>query len=264
MATKETAARGIAVLEGAKNSASSEAEKLNIALALLVGYNNLEEYGKALAICDDLARQYPESRRMFINQSFYLCALGRFEENDRLAEDRLGRVAGDIDAMHALVRGAILRGDYGKARTLSQKVLAEGRAESWDLNNIAWLSLFVGKVESADVEGALKAAQLSQNNAAMLHTVGCVYAEVGKTKEAREVLLQAMDSLNLDEPDANFWYAFGRIAEQYGERDAAIADYTRVAKPKWPTEIPDSSYQLAQIRLKAMGSLAQKQSNTKK
>ena len=34
-----------------------------------------------------------------------------------------------------------------------------------------------------------------------------------------------MDELNLDEPDDDYWYAFGRIAEQYGERDVAIADY---------------------------------------
>jgi hypothetical protein len=41
-----------------------------------------------------------------------------------------------------------------------------------------------------------------------------------------------MDALNLDEPDENYWYAFGRIAEQYGEHDAAIANYARVTKPK--------------------------------
>jgi len=88
----------------------------------------------------------------------------------------------------------------------------------------------------------------------MLHTLGCVYAEVGKTKEAREVLIQAMDVLTLDEPDANYWYAFGRIAEQYGERDAALANYARVTKPKRAIEIPDSSYHLAQVRLRSLRS----------
>jgi hypothetical protein len=48
---------------------------------------------------------------------------------------------------------------------------------------------------------------------------------VGKTNEAREVLTHAMDLLNLDEPDDNYWYAFGRIAEQDGERDMGLADY---------------------------------------
>ncbi len=35
----------------------------------------------------------------------------------------------------------------------------------------------------------------------------------------------------LDEPDANYWYAFGRIAEQYGENEVAAADYKQVKKP---------------------------------
>ena len=98
----------------------------------------------------------------------------------------------------------------------------------------------------------LKAAQLSNNAWGILHTLGCLYAEVGKLKEAREVLVQAMDSANLDDPDSSFWYAFGRVAEQAGERDLALADYARVTIPKNPLDLPGSSYQLAQIHLKAL------------
>jgi hypothetical protein len=49
-------------------------------------------------------------------------------------------------------------------------------------------------------------------------------------------------------------YAFGRIAEQNGERDVAMAIYKRVTKPKWPDAIPSSSYWLAQNRIKATAS----------
>jgi len=38
-----------------------------------------------------------------------------------------------------------------------------------------------------------------------------VYAEIGKTKEAREILIQAMDLLNLDEPESNYWYGSGGL-----------------------------------------------------
>jgi hypothetical protein len=62
-----------------------------------------------------------------------------------------------------------------------------------------------------------------------------------------------MDELNLDEPDDDYWYAFGRIAEQFGDRETAIADYGKLQKPKIAMAIPTSSYQLAQNRLKAMG-----------
>ncbi|MBZ5598777.1 MAG: DUF3857 domain-containing protein [Acidobacteriia bacterium] len=249
---KQTAPQGLTVLEAARGSARNDAEKLNISLALLSGYANLDEYDEDLAVAADLARQYPESERAFFAQTFNLRALGRFEEADKLAAERLNRIPSDVAAMRVLVWNAIIRGDYVKAHDLAQNILDEGKAEAQDLNRIAWDSLFTGKVEPRDIEVALKGAQLSNNSANILHTLGCVYAEVGKTKEAREVLIQAMDVLNLDEPDENYWYAFGRIAEQYGERDAALANYARVTKPKTAVEIPDSTYYLAQVRIQAL------------
>ena len=66
-------------------------------------------------------------------------------------------------------------------------------------------------------------------------------------------LLRAMDDWNLDEPNDEVWYVLGRIAEQYGERDTAIADFRRLKKPKDVIALPTSTWQLAQIRLKAMG-----------
>lgn len=109
--------------------------------------------------------------------------------------------------------------------------------------------MFTGKTDASDVEAATKAAQLSKTSASTLHTLGCAYAEVAKTKEAREVLIQAMDLLNLDEPDDNYSYAFGRIAEQDGELKAAETYYKAVKKPALAEAIPGSSYRLAQRRL---------------
>jgi len=86
----------------------------------------------------------------------------------------------------------------------------------------------------------------------ILHTLACLYAEIGKTKEARDLLLRGMDELRLDEPNDDYWYVFGRIAEQYGEREIAIADYRKLEKPKQALAIPTSTYRLAQMRLKAM------------
>jgi tetratricopeptide (TPR) repeat protein/transglutaminase-like putative cysteine protease len=251
-ADHQAATQSLAILEAARDSTASVAEKQNILLALFNAYTLVDEYDKAVRADEDLARQYPESELLFINQSYNLRALGRFEEADNLASERLKRIPGDIVAMGALAHNAMSRKDYMKAHDLSKKIIDQGKAEPSDLNSTAWDSLFTGKVGPADIEDALRAAELSKNKAADLHTLGCVYAEVGKTKEAREVLIQAMDVLNLDEPDDDYWYAFGRIAEQYGERDVAIADYVRVKKPKKAVEIPDSSYQLAQIRLQAL------------
>jgi tetratricopeptide (TPR) repeat protein len=119
-------------------------------------------------------------------------------------------------------------------------------------NPKAWYALFAGNVTQADLENALKATQLNNKDTYAMHTLGCVYAELGKTKEAREMLIQAMDLENLDEPTPPYWYAFGRIAEQYGLRETASADYARVPKPKRASEVPGSSYRLAYLRSQAM------------
>jgi predicted Zn-dependent protease len=95
---------------------------------------------------------------------------------------------------------------------------------------------------------------MSQNNPSILHTLACLYAATGKTKEAYQLLVQAMDRENLDEPNSDFWFAFGRIAEQYGETQTAEADYARVTKPAKMLQMMGSSYQLAQDRLKVLQS----------
>ena len=247
-----TAPTGIPILEAALKSASIDAGNVNIMLALIQGYYTLDDHQKALPLRAALAKQYPESESLFQGLEFNLRALGRLDEADTLAENRLQRIPGDLAAMRASAYNAEERGQYANAQAAWQKIIEAGQASPSDLNDFAWNSLFTGKVGSADLENVLKAGQLSNNNANILHTLGCVYAELGKTKEAREVLIQAMDSLNLDEPDDNYWYAFGRIAEQYGERDVAIADYNRVTKPKKAYQIPASSYRLAQLRLQAL------------
>ena len=147
---------------------------------------------------------------------------------------------------------AIAREDFAKARDIAQEIVKDGKGSASELNQIAWSSLLTGKPTDSDVDAALKAAQLSNNAWGILHTLGCLYAEIGKLKEAREVLVQAMDSANFDDPDSSFWYAFGRVAEQAGERGSALADYARVTIPKNPLDLPGSSYRLAQIRLQAL------------
>lgn len=249
---KETAPQGLAILEAARNSPAAATEPSGVALSLLQGYARLDDFEKRLAAATELAKQFPESRSVFFDQSRSLRALGRFDEADRLAQVRLQRLPDDVDAMRAMIDNSVARGDYAAAHALGQKVIDGGKSDAQDLNGVAWHSLFTGKVVASDVEAALKSTELSSKSADTLHTLGCIYAEIGKTKEAREVLVQAMDSLGLDEPDENYWYAFGRIAEQYGEREAALADYARVARPKDIVDLPSSSYALAQIRLKAM------------
>jgi len=251
--TKETARDAVNILETGRSAAKNDSDKLNLGIGLLSAYNNLEEYEKLYALATELAKQYRESKRLFFDDEIALRGLGRFAEADALAQEMTKRLPDDTDVRRAFIYTAAAREDYAKAHELGRQLIDAGKAESSDMNSVAWNSLFTGRVSQDDLEAATKSAQVAQNNnAPALHTLGCVYAEIGKTKEAREILIQAMDLLNLDEPESNYWYGFGRIAEQYGESEVATSDYNQVKKPKKPAQVPGSSYRLAQNRLAAM------------
>jgi tetratricopeptide (TPR) repeat protein len=250
--TKETARAAVNILETGRSAAKNDSDKLDLGIGLLSAYNNLEEYEKLNALATELAKQYRESKRLFFDDEIALRGLGRFAEADVLAQEMTKRLPDDTDVRRAFIYTAAAGEDYAKAHELGRQLIDTGKAESSDMNSVA--SLFTGKVSQDDLEAATKSAQVAQNNnAPALHTLGCVYAEIGKTKEGREILIQAMDLLNLDEPESNYWYGFGRIAEQYGESEVATSDYNQVKKPKKPAQVPGSSYRLAQNRLAAMG-----------
>ncbi len=251
--TKPTAAMGVAVLEEGRKDAVSGREKTNIEIALTEGYSMLDNYAKLLPVASDLVKEEPESRSAFMANEEALIGLTRYDEALALADERMKLLEGDPDALQAKMRVEASRGNYAAARGWIQKLIDQGKQDASLLNSMAWFALYTGKVDQADVATAVKATQMDRDNPAILHTLACLYAETGNAKEAHDLLLRAMDELNLDEPDDDYWYAFGRIAEQYGERDVAITDYRKLQKPKIAMEIPTSSYQLAQTRLKALG-----------
>jgi transglutaminase-like putative cysteine protease/tetratricopeptide (TPR) repeat protein len=254
--SKPTARQGVTILEANGNWATSDADKVNLALALTWGYGHLQYFDKALLLYDELAKQYPESVHVFYSRELDLRRSGRFQEADALAEERLKRIPDDIDARQALVLSANSREDYALARDLGLKLIASGKAGSYDFNQASWDAILTGKIQPEDLANATKAVELSRNDPSTLHTLACVYAELGRTRDAREILIQAMNKLNLDEPDSDFWYAFGLIADQYGETEAAKADYSRVEKPARSFDVPGSTYVLAQAKLKILGGVS--------
>jgi tetratricopeptide (TPR) repeat protein len=249
-------AQGVALLEEARKEAAGEREKTNILLALTAGYSLQNNFNKLLEVSSALLKQEPESKLAFIVNAEALLGLGRYDEALGLADQRLKLLDGDTDALQMKMRTEADRGNFAAARGWAQKLVDQGKENASLLNSVAWFALFTGKVEQADITTAIKATQLARDNPAILHTLACLYAETGKAKEARDLLLRAMDDLNLDKPDDDYWYAFGRIAEQFGEREIAIADYRKLEKPKEPLAVPTSSYRLAQTRLKTLGANA--------
>ncbi len=251
--TKPTAARGIALLEEAQKTAATDREKTNLQLALTAGYATQQNYAKLLVVSSALLGQVPESRLAFTENIEALLGLGRYDAAVALANDRLKLLDADTDALHMLMVTEADRGNFPAALGWAKKMADQGKEDASLLNSIAWFALFTPKVDESDVATGIKATQMARDNPAILHTLACLYAETGKTKEAHDLLLRAMDNLNLDAPTDDYWYAFGRIAEQYGERDIAVADYRKLQKPKDALEIPTSTWVLAQNRLKVLG-----------
>lgn len=255
--TQPTADQGVSILEKALKVTTSDQQRTNILLALANGYSFQQNFAAMLDVSSQLLKQIPESKVAFVGNSQALMGLRRFDEAMALTDQRLKLLDGDTDALSMKVSIEAQRGNYKAAQSGVQKLIDQGKESAALLNTIAWDALFTDKVTDADVAAAIKATQLAKDNPNILHTLACLYAVTGKPNDARELLLRAMDDLNLDEPRDEYWYAFGLIAEQYGERDIAIADYRKLQKPKFLLALADSTYQLAQMRLKALGASAQ-------
>jgi len=135
-----------------------------------------------------------------------------------------------------------------------RRLVDNGVAQVPDWNQLAWDALFRGEPGERAVELAQTAVRRSEGRSHdVLHTLAALYAETGRLSEAHELILRALDAARASAPEPSDWYVFGRLAEQYGEREAAIAAYRKVAPPS-PGEAPAAStHLLAQRRLAVLG-----------
>lgn len=253
VSTRPTVAPGVAILEEGLKDAVGERERTNIQIALAQGYAIRDNFAGLLEISSALLKQEPESKLAFSDNAMALMGLGRYSEAMALADQRLKLLENDADAYTMKMEIEANRGNYTASRAWAQKLADLGKEDGMLLNNVAWNALFTGNVTQDDVATAIRATQMNKDSPPILHTLACLYAEIGQTKEAHDLLLRAMDDWDLDEPNDEVWYVLGRIAEQYGEREIAIADYRKLKKPDEVLAIPTSTWKLAQMRLKAMG-----------
>lgn len=249
--TKPTVAEGVKILE--KAEAVGDRERTNIALALAVAYRMQDRYGDLERIANQLTEAEPDSRMAFLYRVEALIGQKRWDDAMKLADARLSQLEDDTDACESKMRVESGRQNYEEARKWIAVMVSKGKENAELLNSSAWFALYSGKVTDADVQMAIRSTGMAKNNPHILHTLACLDAEIGKPVEAHDVLMRSMDELNLDEPNDDYWFALGRIAEQFGERDAAIADYQRLKKPTEQLEISTSSWTLAQMRLKSLG-----------
>ena len=174
-----------------------------------------------------------------------------FRRLGRLVKSRMQEHPEELAYVRSAIRLANSRNQFANAREMGKTLIDKGQATASDLNDYAWYALALpGPVDQDTIDKAVRANDLNANSFAIQHTLGCVYAQAGKTTEARELLLKAMGANNLEEPNSEVWFGFGLIAEQYGAIEAAARMFARVEKPK--TVFPGSTYALAQQHLVAL------------
>jgi len=249
MLRKPYAEKALPILEAAREKATSDDQRLHIDLALSAIASFGHEWSELQAISERLLKAVPDSASAFNMRATALTEGDHFDEAEKFAKARLDKLPKDEDAIRALGRVAMARGRYDECDKYYRQVIDELQPSSVDYNNAAWNILFIGKDLDRAIGYARQAS--SRGGASSLHTLAALYAESGKSLEAREALLKSMDDAGRDDPASHDWYVLARIAENYGATDAALAAYARVKKPSHPSS--DDTYVLAQRRLAAIG-----------
>ncbi len=253
LAAGDDAETAIPILRQGREEATSGARRLSFDLALARAYAYLGRWQDLLPMAKSWIAQHPESVTAFAAMIGALAGTERYEDYRRTAEGRLALLPEDPHALRALADLADRDDDLERSRALLERVAASADVVAGDFNELAWNALLRGQVTEHTLDTARQAAHRSESQSVtILHTLATTYAELGKSTEAREVLLQAMTVGGYDEPRTYDWYVWGRIAESYGETETAAQAYRRVEAPENPNLLPTSTYRLAQRRLEGL------------
>lgn len=243
----------LSALIQARDAAKTDQERGRLTMTLVYAHSAQEHWAEMLPLAEELMRVFPTSIRAYGLAVTAYERLKRFEEGEKLTQARMQQYPDELAYVRSSSELAAYRGQFDKARQITKVLIDKGQATAIDLNLYAWYALLVSApIDQDAIDVAVRANDLTKNaNFAILHTLACVYAQAGKTSQARELLLKAMDALHVEEPNSEIWFGFASIAEQYGVFDAAEAMYRRVEKPKF--DYPGTSYVIAQQRLAGLG-----------
>lgn len=238
------------ILAACREAATDPVRRNAFDVALARTWEKLGKPAEMVKVTRRLLDAVPDSERAEDLHNDALIDLDRWDEVRASAERRLQRTAGDAWALHLLAVAAMQAQDFDQAETQLQRLVTSGKATAIDYNDLAWLLLERGRVDEKTLEYSRQAASLSEYGEPMyLHTLASIYAEMGKTAEAYQVILQSLGAKAEEKPGPNDWYVFGRLAEHYGLPDVARNYYKRVLAPDDPRHETLSTHALAARRL---------------
>lgn len=249
-------AKKITDLLHARESAKEAGDRERLDLALALAFAKLKRWPDLLSRAQDLMTAHPDSERAFDLATLALRNMGRLDAWQKLVQEQLQKHPEEPEYVRAQARLALYQGEVARSRSILKGLIDSGKADNNDLNEYGWFALLPpAKVDADAIEVVEQANNLTQNsNFAIMHTLVCLYAEQGRTKQARELLLKAMHAGSLREPDSAVWLALARIAEQYGEFESARQMYAKVEKPE--IDSPESNYAIAQHSLSSLRQVA--------
>lgn len=235
----------------ARDTAPSQ-QHLALDLALAATYLQLKDYPPAYAAARRLLAAAPDSLQALTMLTVAAIATDQTAEAESRLQARLQRMPNDPDSLRLLTQLAASRKEFQQAAAYARRLIDAGRASPRDVNSYAWNLLLAGAADASVEPHLQRAIQANRTHAPLLHTAAAVYAENGRTREARELLLETLDASGLEEPNGHCWYLVGRLAEQYGLREVALAAYDRVNAPEEAWLARMDSYALAQQRLASL------------
>ncbi len=252
----------LSALNQSRQAAKTELERSRLTMVLAYAYAAQEHWADMLPLTQELMKALPTSVRAFELAVTAYTGLKRFDEWEKLVQARTQEHPDELAYVRSSARLAAYRGQFRKSREITRTIIDKGQATENDLNLYAWYALLLpGPIEQDTIDVAQRANDLTKNaNFSILHTLACVYAQAGKTSQARDLLLKAMDALHIEEPNSEVWFGFAVIAEQYGVLDAAGKMFGRVEKPKF--DYPGTSYAIAQQHLTALRNSANGRAKT--
>jgi tetratricopeptide (TPR) repeat protein len=164
-------------------------------------------------------------------RALFLMQAGRWEEALELTQRVLKLVPDDTGFTKYKLRCLLNLHRTPEADSLLEAVIVKGRFTSQDLSDLALYQVGLGLANARTLDLARRATQNSEDqNATTLQSLAAVMAELGRTSEARENLLNAVLITNRSTPRGEDWYVFGRIAEHLGDPAAAKRCYGRVSQ----------------------------------
>jgi tetratricopeptide (TPR) repeat protein len=250
--SKEAKGPHLSALLQARDAAKSDADRNRLTLVIASAYGAQEKWAEMLEPAEQLMKAIPSSVRAFNLAVTAYKNLGQYDKWEKVVQERSAKYPDELDYVRSSSELAAYRGQFEKSREIIKSLLDKGQGTGGDMNQYAWYALLLpGPVDQESLDYAQRANDLTKNNSfAILHTLACLDAAAGKTGQAHELLLKAMDALHIEEPNSAIWFGLASIAEQYGVVDAATTMYGRVEKPK--VDYPGTSYAIAQRHIAAL------------